>query len=166
MGEEEENSNGQIATITGLSTYDSPVDFANAIIAKAKDGEVNPLKTQIQIKWMESVCKSVNENEEYKRIVRQEAEKHGEKNFDYFGSSCKLQEVGSKYDFSECNHIEYNEIVEKFNRYNKRKKELEEFLKAMKKPTVINFDGCDEVVNPPKKTSTSSVVISFKQSKN
>lgn len=136
-------------------------NFSDMLLTAINNGEINPLKIQVQLKAIESVIKKVNESEAYKYAIRESAEKYGAKSFEAFGAKVELAEVGTKYDFSNCNHLEYNDICEKIKALETDKKSLEMTLKTIKQPTPFVIYGEAVEVNPPTKSSTSSIKITF-----
>lgn len=136
-------------------------NFSDMLLTAINNGEINPLKIQVQLKAIESVIKKVNESESYKYAIRESAEKYGAKSFEAFGAKVELAEVGTKYDFSNCNHLEYNDICEKIKALETDKKSLEMTLKTIKQPTPFVIYGEAVEVNPPTKYSTSSIKITF-----
>lgn len=134
--------------------------FSEMLLTQIKNGEIDPLKIHVQLKAIESVIKKVNESEQYKDAIRNESEKHG-KSFTMYGAKIDLAEVGTKYDYSNCNHSEYLDVCERIAKLEKEKKEFETLLKAITKPTAMVVFGELVEVNPPVKSSTSSIKITF-----
>lgn len=135
--------------------------FSNNLLEMVDNGEVDPLQIYVQLKSFEKVFKTMNENERFKALVRDSAELHG-KDFERFGANLKLTETGVKYDYSECGHTTYNELAAKAEKIEIEMKYIEGVLKVLKGPTVLKINDKDVTVNPPKKSSTSSVTVSFK----
>ena len=135
--------------------------FSNNLLEMVDNGEVDPLQIYVQLKSFEKVFKTMNENERFKALVRDSAELHG-KDFERFGANLKLTETGVKYDYSECGHTAYNELTAKAEKLKIEMKYIEDTLKVLKGPTILKINDKDVTVNPPKKSSTSSVNVSFK----
>lgn len=134
--------------------------FSEMLLTQIKNGEIDPLKIHVQLKAIESVIKKVNESEQYKDAIRNESEKHG-KSFSMYGAKIDLAEVGTKYDYSNCNHLEYFDICQEIERLEGKKKVIETLLKAIKETTGMVIYGEVRDVNPPVKSSTSSIKITF-----
>lgn len=135
--------------------------FSNNLIDMAENGEIDPLHVYIPLKSFEKVFKIINENKRFKELVRDSAELHG-KEFDMLGANLKLTESGVGYDFSECGHVIYNDLVVRAERLKLEMKAIEEKLKAIKVATPFKLNGKEVLCYPPVKSSTSSVNVSFK----
>lgn len=136
-------------------------NFSDMLLTAINNGDIDPLKIQVQLRAIESVIKKVNESESYKYAIRESAEKYGSKSFTAFGAKVELAETGTKYDFSNCNHLEYNDICEKIKALEMAKKDIETTLKTIKQPTPFIIYGEAVEVTPPTKSSTSSIKITF-----
>lgn len=134
--------------------------FSELLINQVKNGEIDPLKIQVQLKAISNVIDKVSESEDYKKAIRNEAEKHG-KSFSLYGANISLIEAGTKYDYSNCNHLEYFDICQEIERLEGKKKVIETLLKAIKETTGMVIYGEVRDVNPPVKSSTSSIKITF-----
>lgn len=73
-------------------------------------------------------------------------------------------EAGVKYDYSGCNDAIYNESIKELEYFKNGLKQRETFLKAIKEPMTIVNEITGEVVtiNPPIKSSTTTVKVVFK----
>lgn len=139
--------------------------FSEKMVNSVLEGDVNPLKTETQLVCVENVCKSIRKDERYKESLLKEAEKYGQKTFNAYNAEIQIKEVGVKYDFLNCGHPEYIDIINKISVLDEKRKELEKELKAHSKSwiyTDIN-NGDQYEVFPPAKTSTTSVVTTIKK---
>lgn len=133
--------------------------FANKLRTELENGEVNPLEIITMQKAIEKVFDAVKPT--LSELARAEAEKHG-KSFDFKGAKIECVEVGTKYDFSECGHLDYSELCEKINQLTEMKKNYETMIKTYKEPqNLISLNGDVMTVYPPKKTSTSSIKVTI-----
>ena len=133
--------------------------FANKLKSELENGEVNPLEIITMQKAIENVFDAVKPT--LSELARAEAEKHG-KSFDFKGAKIECVEVGTKYDFSECGHLDYSDLCEKINRLTEMKKNYETMIKTYKEPqNLISLNGDVMTVYPPKKTSTSSIKVTI-----
>jgi len=133
--------------------------FANKLKSELENGEVNPLEIITMQKAIEKVFDAVKPT--LSELARAEAEKHG-KSFDFKGAKIECVEVGTKYDFSECGHLDYSELCEKINQLTEMKKNYETMIKTYKEPqNLISLNGDVMTVYPPKKTSTSSIKVTI-----
>jgi hypothetical protein len=87
-----------------------------------------------------------------------------EKNSVIKGSEFSIVEAGVKYDYSECNDIEYNTLTTQIEAIKSTLKDRETFLKAIKEPLQMIDENSGEVytIYPPKKTSTTTLKVTFK----
>jgi hypothetical protein len=87
-----------------------------------------------------------------------------EKNPIIKGSEFSIVEAGVKYDYSDCNDIEYNTLTTQIEALKSTLKERETFLKAIKQPMQMIDENSGEVytINPPKKSSTTTLKVTFK----
>ena len=133
--------------------------FANKLRTELENGEVNPLEIITMQKAIEKVFDAVKPT--LSELARAEAEKHG-KSFDFKGAKIECVEVGTKYDFSECGHLDYDDLCEKINQLTEMKKNYETMIKTYKEPQdLVSIDGEVMTVYPPKKTSTSSIKVTI-----
>ena len=89
---------------------------------------------------------------------------HYEKNAVIKGSEFSIVEAGVKYDYSDCNDPVYNEHLHNLEIAKERLKERETFLKCIKEPMHFINDDTGEALTlyPPKKTSTTTLKVTFK----
>lgn len=87
-----------------------------------------------------------------------------EKNAVIKGSEFSIVEAGVKYDYSDCNDPVYNEHLHNLETAKERIKERETFLKCIKEPMHFINDDTGEAftVYPPKKSSTTTLKVTFK----
>jgi hypothetical protein len=87
-----------------------------------------------------------------------------EKNAVIKGSEFSIVEAGVKYDYSDCNDIEYNSLTTQIEALKSALKDRETFLKAIKAPMQMIDENSGEVytICPPKKTSSTTLKVTFK----
>jgi hypothetical protein len=87
-----------------------------------------------------------------------------EKNSVIKGSEFSIVEAGVKYDYSNCNDIEYNTLNTQLEAIKSTLKDRETFLKAIKAPMQMIDENSGEVytICPPKKTSSTTLKVTFK----
>lgn len=153
--------NNELITSFDISKA-SILDTSSEIIRRVNDGELNPLEVKIKIKAIEQFNKIISDA--ITKDATFEAAKHGARKFSFMGASVELAEVGTKYDYSGCGHVKYNELVQKMNTLQSEIKEVEAFLKAVKSETTLVDNETGEVytIFPPVKTSTSSIKVTIK----
>ena len=137
--------------------------FVDKMVKNALDGYTNPLHTEAQLACMEKVVKDIRSNPEFKEAVLKEAEKFGQKTFSEYNAQFQIKEVGSKWHYENCNHQQYERICQQIDELTEQKKAFEKFMQAQKKQYDYVDTETGEVytVNPPYKTSTTSVVVTI-----
>jgi len=87
-----------------------------------------------------------------------------EKNAVIKGSEFSIVEAGVKYDYSNCNDLEYNKLTLQIEALKSTLKDRETFLKAIKEPMQMIDENSGEVytIYPPKKTSSTTLKVTFK----
>jgi hypothetical protein len=125
------------------------------------NGAVDPLDFSAQITILESLFLQLKSDEQIKSAILKEAEKYGLKSFEKGNATFTIKEVGVKYDYSTCNDSTWDMLNDKAAELNDLKKERENWLKSMR-PNIEVY-GTDGVqINPPAKSSTTTVVTTFK----
>jgi hypothetical protein len=137
--------------------------FVGKLIDNVLNGEINPLESEIQMKNIEDVVKAYRSNEEIKEAVLKEAEKYGQKTFETSGATVQIKEVGVKYNFEDCGHLEYNSICDAINQLTAKKKEIEARMKAHSEKWIETDIQTGETyeVYPVSKSSTTQAVITI-----
>jgi hypothetical protein len=127
-----------------------------------EDGLINPLELLTKIRATEKVLNGVLAN--IKDQIVTEALKYGKEPIIVNGVEMKIQEAGVKYDYSKCNHPEYNILVNQKNHISDQMKDLEAILKANKTSWehVDTMTGETFTIYPPTKTSTTTVITKIK----
>lgn len=136
-------------------------ETATQIVNALEEGEVNPLDLKLAFKAIEDLGKKVKNSLDTHLV---EVASKYEKTFMYKGSEFSTMEAGVKYDYSECGHQEYNDIISKIAKLDKRRKEIENDLKGIKgsRTEVIESTGECIKLYPPKKISTTTVSTTIK----
>ena len=146
------------------TTKEQRTEFTYQLIERLNAGELDPLKTHIQVKALEDMLETLKANKDYKDAVLQAAVLNG-KDFEYMSAKFNIREVGVKYDYSKCESPQYEEIMAEYNSAAKAKKDMEEFLKKVPHSGLDIINGVTGEVTrvyPPAKSSTTSVAVSLK----
>lgn len=136
------------------NTKDQVISFSKMLENELLSGNVNPFELLKIKKSIEIVFENVKPLLD--ELAKEEAAKYNEKTIEFSGIKIDKSST-AKYDYTSCNHPEYNRIVE-------RKKELETFFKAIKEPMMMADEstGGEAIqINPPVKSSTDILKISF-----
>jgi hypothetical protein len=127
-----------------------------------EEGLINPLELLTKIRATEKVLNGVLAN--IKDQIVTEALKYGKEPIIVNGVEMKIQEAGVKYDYSKCNHPEYNILVNQKNHISDKMRDIEAILKANKTSWehVDTMTGETFTIYPPIKTSTTTVITKIK----
>lgn len=136
--------------------------FADQIINEVTEGNSNPLSVHLQIIALEKTLEVIKSG--IRDHVLTEAEKYGQKSFEFLGNKVEIREVGTKYDFKGCSDPVWNRIQESIAELKEAMKEREMLLKSIHKTTSIVDEETGEIaeIHPCHKTSTTGVVITLK----
>lgn len=148
-----------MTSISLITTLPSNKAEVATFVQDAKDrilaGYENPLKIASQLKAFEEVIKQLRDDKEIKEAVLKEAEKEG-KTFKLHGAEFQIKETGVKYDYTCCDDKEWNNLEKQINELIEKKKAREDILKTIKGEV---FDNEGTQLNPPSKSSTTSVTV-------
>lgn len=101
--------------------------------------EVDSTFTGYKIKYATKLLEDLLDNKEVKEKIQRDTSNYLQRNQtkEILGSKVQEAAVYTVYDFSECNHSEYSELVEIENYIKNRKKEIEkeltDFCKSLEK---------------------------------
>ena len=146
------------------TTKEQRVEFTHQLIERLNNGELDPLKTHLQVKALEDMLETLKNSKDYKDAVLNAAVQNG-KEFEYMSAKFNVKEVGVKYDYTKCESPAYEEIMADYNDAAKRKKDMEDFLKKVPHSGLDIINGVTGEVTrvyPPAKSSTTSVAVSLK----
>lgn len=139
-------------------------NFAAQVIRSVKSGEVSAIKTQVLMRALEALSELVRD--EIEDNVMAEADRYNEKVIELYGALIKKEEVNTRYNYLKTGDLEYEELHAEAQTANRKLKEREEFLKAMKEPqAMISRHGEPYTAQPPFKTSKSGIKIYLKHGK-
>lgn len=147
--------------IYGLS-IDQVKEASNHLIKGVNDGLINPLELLTKLRATEKVIKEVLEGT--KDEMLNEASKFGREQIVVNGVEMKVQEAGVKYDYTNCNHPKWEDLVSRKADIDNELKEVESILKANKSSWLYIDEETGETfeVKPPIKTSTTTIVCKIK----
>lgn len=157
----------QAETITALQLFESGLS-KGAIASMAKNAvesvleSGNVLQVAEAISAMSEFVEAVKKDPRFRDYVREEAGKHPKGFIANSGAKIECAEVGSRYDYSQCNDPLFEKYLQESDDANNQLKVHQDFLKT------IPADGIevvrdDEVVRifPPSKASTSSFKVTL-----
>lgn len=152
-------------TTSLMNAMASTKDEVQRFVSNAKNeilsGHENVLKIAVQLKAMEDTIEALRKDPEIKDAFIREAEKNG-KTFKLYGAEFQVKETGVKYDYSICNDSTYNELTAKMEALKNEIKSRETFLKSITHSIEAVDTKTGEMLNPPVKTSTTTVTITLK----
>ena len=139
--------------------------FSKGIIEAVKQGQANPLEVLVMLRSLEAVSELVRE--EIEENIVTEANKYSEKTIEAYGARIEKSEVGTKYKYETSGDIEWEQVNSEFKSIERKRKEREEFLRALKEPmTAVNREtGEVYEIRPPFKTSKAGVRVYLSHSK-
>ena len=115
----------ELTTVNILSIFETTKDqrksFAEDIVNRLRNGEADPLKVHVQVKAMEEIIKTITDKSEktnknftlaidYNTMLLDAAEKNGKK-FQMFNAEFSVKEVGTVYNWEQCNDPELAELL-------------------------------------------------------
>ncbi len=148
--------------LSNLSGKESMRTLSEALSSNVEFGLTNPLEFRIKAKILiESLQNAIKQTEE---SCMTELDKYSNGKADVFGSRAERVESGVTYDFSECNHPRYNDILWQMEALEEEKKAIETFLKSLtgRMQLVDEETGSIEIIFPPIKKSKSTIKITLK----
>lgn len=136
--------------------------FAKGIIESVRNGDANPLEVLVMLRSLELLSKEVIEQIEDNIVTA--AEKYPGKDFEIYGARIEKAELGVKYHYDRTGDIEYERLKADAETANRRLKEREEFLRALKDPLITVNKETGEIyeILPPFKKSKSGVRVYIK----
>lgn len=127
---------------------------AEQLIASVKDGNESAAKTVAKIRFLQLVFDRVEDAilEDVLHELQHAPEKEG---IQLFGFRVKRRMTAGRFNFSACQHPEYNRLIEELAPLNERKKEIEDILKKLKTTMTVVDEATGEAcsVFPPTKDS-------------
>jgi hypothetical protein len=128
--------------------------FADAIISAVFNGDTDPLEVRAKMDAIEKIVKTVKDDERFRDVLQDRAEMEPDKTFEFNGVKFTKAEA-TRFDYS--GDEVWGDLKEKEKEAAEDRKEAEELLKSLRKPTEI--DGVLRI--PPVKNSTSHVRVTF-----
>lgn len=151
-----------ISTITNFVTSKEGITkFVDQCVNEIEAGIIDPLHMSIYLKTMEKIVEGIQGK--IKSSALSEAEKYG-KSFDFRGAKIELAELGTKYDFTNCQDKVWEELDKQTKDIAEKKKERETMLKTVRDSMALVDEETGETwkVFPPIKSSTSGIKITIK----
>jgi hypothetical protein len=135
--------------------------FARGIIQSVKNGDANPLEALVMLKALQLLSKEVIEQIEDN--VLNEANRYNEKTIEMYGAKIDKCDVKTEYLYETSGDSQWEELDAEIKGLTEKKKQREEFLRAIKDPVVlVTKDGEEEIVKPPVKRTKEGVRVYLK----
>lgn len=145
--------------------------FIEEVLHQIEEGEVDVLKTHLQIKHAENLLKNFTDKKtnpnaasRYSKSLLEAAEKMGKK-FGYQNAEFQIKETGVVYDYNVCNDPIISELLQQQSDIDAKVKERQKFLQTVpEKGFLITIEDTGETltVYRPSKSSTTSVAVTLK----
>lgn len=136
--------------------------FAALVVAEVNEGREDSLKVALFMKTLEKIAESVNKQLAGKYC--RDAAGYPEKTIALRGAEITLCNTSTKYDYASSGDIEWEMAHTAEQLAINKRKEREEFLRALKTSMTAVNDQTGEVytISPPDVTRTEGIKISIK----
>lgn len=133
--------------------------FISDVISRLEEGIADPIRIKLQVKKMEELVKSLQDNPRFKELVMDEAVKYG-KTFEMYNAKFEVRSLPAKYDYSTCNDPEYNRLAASLEELKTQIKEREAFLKSLPAVGLETVTDDGEVIRlyPPVKCHAGETI--------
>lgn len=151
----------------GNCSKEAQTELTESIVKNVEEGIESALIVSARIKFISEALEAAKKK--IQPIVVDEIEQYhkNEAVTVLGGYKVELKEMGVKYNYSECNHIGWNELTRQIEDLTAQRKAIEEQLKTIKKAQTFVDEETGEAytVYPPQKQSSTTPVFSFIKSK-
>lgn len=145
----------ELAIGQGLPQSKAEIEVYNANVKTlALSGEVDIIKLARTVNIMKRIVENFEKENDIQSALLNEVEKYGKGEL----KEVSVRETGTKYYYSECNHAEYNLLLQQKAEIDARLKQIEE---TMKTGVVDGITG-EILVQQAPKSSTTKVVFTIK----
>lgn len=136
--------------------------FSDQVIESVKSGNESPLRVYVQLKAMAKASDRILK--ETKDNCLNEAEKFPGLTFEYMGNRFDKVNVGTSYDYAQCNDPEWSRLNDLINQAKEQMKTRETFLKALNKPLTELDEATGELhtIHPPFVKSEAGLKLTIK----
>lgn len=133
--------------------------FSRQLIDSVKSGDTNPLELLVMLRALESVSEYVRE--EIHDNVLTAADKYSERVIEAFGARIEKRDTNVRYNYATAKDIEWERLDSEIKGLELRRKQREEFLRALREPMTLLDESTGEVteIKPPQKTSKPGVAV-------
>jgi hypothetical protein len=133
--------------------------YGRLIKSAVLNGEVDPLLFWQQVTALEKLIENIKSDLLVKDVVLEEAEKYG-KSFAKYSAKFQIKEMGTRFDFTNCQDVEWEQLTADINRLKSKIKQREELLKTINAD--VEIYGADGIrLEPAIKKSTTGISITL-----
>lgn len=132
--------------------------FVQMCVDEIKSGTRDPLEFEIMLKNLEETISAIRKRPEVKDLCLEFADRYPEKSFSYKGVTV-TKSSKTTYDYSQCGHSKYTELVALKAKISEEIKEIETFLKAIKPGMTVPDQDTGEILTGPSTSVTSFLMI-------
>ncbi len=138
-------------------------EIVTRLVVGVQQGSIDPLQLLVKLKFAQSIIGDVIESIQ-PNCVDEASKYHKGEDIKLLGAELKVKEAGTKYDYSGCGDIEYNQYEMKEKENAEAKKGRANFLKSLKKSETLVDDLTGEIytIHPPIKKSSTIVQVTIK----
>lgn len=131
-------------------------DFILKTVNLVKSGAYNPLLLASQLKYIELSLDGIREGIQ-DELLKEHA-KYGEKTIKYHGFEISQAEVGTSYDYSNCNDSKLEAIQATIESLKHQEKKRKDFLRSIQGHLQeVDDEGVVTITTPPIKSSKTSL---------
>jgi hypothetical protein len=141
--------------------------LAEKLMEEMENGNVNPLQAHVYIKSIEDLLsrffdgkKHPDNVKRYRDLVATEAVKYG-KSFDLYDVKFQVRETGQQYDWESTQDSKVIELMAELDAAKAKLQERQDMLKMLPASGLADPET-GNMIYPPSKTSTTSVVVTLK----
>lgn len=152
-----------LQVLTLFSTSNDGIQrFSNQIIQDVKEGRADALKVKVYLKTLEQIAEIVDKAT--KPEQKSEAEKWGEKPFDFMGATLHLTATKTEYDYATSNDAYLQDLLSEADHLKVLIDQRKALLKVLGEPTPMANPRTGEImtVYPPIKKSSMGVKVEIK----
>lgn len=150
--------NNELTIGITLPTKENISNVAINIIDQIRNGEMNPVEAVVKLTAVEKICELIRAGIE-EQVLNELSKDNGKTTC--LSAKVERKEVGTKYDFSNCEA--WNKVKEKESFFSDKRKEIETISKNCPEGSELNFTDTEtgetwNVVRASKTSKTSFAV--------
>lgn len=149
-----------LSTISILPSNKEQVkEFTRQLKNEILENSTNPLKTLVQLKFIEKTIADVLKDEEIDyHFLKEFLLYDKDEKVIISGADLRQSEVGVKYDYPECGDPVWNDLQKQIETLSEKRKEREEFLQNVPYEGIVDPATGVFITRPPKSSKTKVMV--------